>query len=231
MPLNLRVASTLIRQRLAFWTVLVLISGIGLSGCGTGTSDAATRGKELFETCVPCHQQDGSGSSEFGAPNIAGMKQWYVEAQLNKFRGGVRGMQFNDTEGMRMRPMALSLLSEDDVKSVAHYVETLPPVPHGSSLGGDPKAGEALYATCSSCHGDDGSGKVEVKAPRIAGTDDWYLATQIRKFKTGVRGANPKDTEGRLMRTIARTVPNEDALRNVLAYVETLKPQPQGGDK
>jgi hypothetical protein len=30
--------------------------------------------------------------------------------------------------------------------------------------------------------------------------------------------------EGRLMRPMARGLPNEDAIRNVVAYVETLKP-------
>ncbi len=78
------------------------------------------------------------------------MKSWYVERELDKFRAGVRGMHFSDVEGMRMRPMALSLTSEDDVKAVAHYVETLPPVVHARTLPGDPQAGAALYATCSS---------------------------------------------------------------------------------
>jgi len=61
-------------------------------------------------------------------------------------------------------------------------------------------------------------------APRIAGVDDWYLATELRKFRSGVRGANPKDREGRLMRPMARGLADEDAVRNVVAYVETLKP-------
>ena len=160
----------------------------------------------------------------FGRPNIAGMKSWYVEEQLEKFRAGARGMHFNDMEGMRMRPMALSLTSEDDVKAVAHYVETMPPVRHAASLPGDPKAGEALFATCDSCHGDNGAGNQDLKAPRIAGMDDWYLATQLRKFKSGRRGANPKDREGSLMRPMARTLADEDAIRNVIAYIDTLKP-------
>src|SRR5690348_16198837 len=107
--------------RIALWTLLILIGGVCLTGCRLGASDAVTRGQEVFETCVPCHNADGSGNSTVGAPNIAGMKAWYVERELEKFRGGVRGMHFNDVEGMRMRPMALSLTSEDDVKAVAQY--------------------------------------------------------------------------------------------------------------
>ena len=210
--------------RIAYASALCLALGLGLSGCQMGTTDAATRGREVFETCVPCHNADGSGNATLGAPNIAGMKEWYVAEQLEKFRAGVRGMHFNDMEGMRMRPMALSLTSDADVKAVAHYVETMPPVRHERTLPGDPEAGAVLFATCSSCHGDNGGGNPDLEAPRIAGTDDWYLATQIRKFRSGVRGTSPKDKEGRLMRPMARTLANEDAIRNVIAYVETLKP-------
>lgn len=211
-----------LRVACAFAVCLAL--GLGLLGCQMGATDAATRGREVFETCVPCHNADGSGNATLGAPNIAGMKEWYVAEQLEKFREGARGMHFNDMEGMRMRPMALSLASDADVKAVAHYVETMPPMRHDRTLPGDPQAGAALFATCSSCHGDNGGGNQDLEAPRIAGTDDWYLATQIRKFRSGVRGTSPKDKEGRLMRPMARTLANEDAIRNVIAYVETLKP-------
>jgi cytochrome c553 len=210
--------------KIPLWTLLALAAGWSLSGCTMGTTDAATRGKEVFENCVPCHNADGSGNPAVGAPNIAGMKEWYVERELDKFRAGVRGAQFNDMEGMRMRPMSLSVASEDDVKAVAHYVETLTPVPHPSSLPGDATAGAASYATCAACHGDNGDGNKDLGAPRIAGIDDWYLATELRKFKKGIRGANPKDREGRLMRPMAMTLPDDDAIRNVVAYVETLKP-------
>jgi cytochrome c oxidase subunit 2 len=215
-------------NRIAFRRLLpslvLLIGGLSLSGCSLGKTDAATRGQEIFQTCVPCHNADGSGNPEIGAPNIAGMKEWYVERELEKFRAGVRGMQFNDVEGMRMRPMALSITTDADVEAVAHYVENMPPIRHASTLPGDPKAGATLYATCGACHGDNGAGNQDLGAPRIAGVDDWYLATELRKFRSGVRGTNPKDREGRLMRPMARALPDEDAIRNVVAYAETLKP-------
>jgi len=220
----MRKSQDILADPLALGIFLILAAGLCISGCGMSKTDAATRGQEVFETCVPCHNADGSGNASVGAPNIAGMKEWYVQRELDKFRSGVRGMHFSDVEGMRMRPMALSLTSEDDVKAVARYVETLPPVQEARTLPGDPKAGEALYATCSSCHGDTGSGNQDLGGPRLAGVDDWYLATELRKFKRGIRGANPKDREGRLMRPMANTLPDEDAIRNVVAYAETLKP-------
>lgn len=182
------------------------------------------RGQELFQNCAPCHQADGSGNSAVGAPNIAGMKAWYVEEELEKFRAGARGMQFNDIEGMRMRPMAIGLVNEDDIKLVAQYVETMPPVRHAPSLPGDATAGAALFATCAACHGENGMGNKDLKAPQLAGVDDWYLATELRKYRSGVRGTSPMDREGRLMRPMARTLADEDAIRNVIAYIGTLKP-------
>lgn len=216
---------TAVPRRYAFFAFLLFASGLNLSGCRLGATDAAARGQEVFQACIPCHNADGSGSPVIGAPNIAGMKQWYVESQLQKFRAGSRGMQFNDVEGMRMRPMALSLITDADVEAVARYVESLSPVTHPPTLNGDVHAGDnQFHLVCAACHGENGQGNPDVKAPRLAGIDDWYLATQLRKFKSGVRGNNPKDLEGRLMRPMARGLATEDAVRNVVAYIDSLKP-------
>jgi cytochrome c oxidase subunit II len=224
MYVHIRPISRFAIRHIALWSSVLLICGLNISGCRLGTTNAATRGKELFEDCAPCHGTDGAGNSAVGAPNIAGMSDWYVERQLEKFRTGARGTHFSDMEGMRMRPMALSLPTDADVKAVAHFVATMPPVRHAASLPGDPQAGKALFPICIACHGVQGAGNQALKAPRIAGTDDWYLARQLRKFRSGVRGTNPKDIEGAMMRPMALTLPNEDALRNVVAYIGTLKP-------
>jgi cytochrome c553 len=206
------------------WILLLWFFGCSLSGCSLGAESPALRGQELFQNCLPCHQPDGSGNPAIGAPNIAGMPAWYVQEELNKFREGARGMEFDDIEGMRMRPVAASLLGEEDVKLVAEYVQTMPQVREVPTLPGDPKAGAALFATCAACHGNKGEGNVTLKAPPLAGVADWYLATELRKYRRGVRGTSPLDREGHLMRPMAMTLPNEDAIRNVIAYIGTLKP-------
>ena len=212
------------RHRASGWILLTPILALGLSGCQAGDASVSTRAGELFKTCVPCHGQQGEGRPDLGAPNIAGMSAWYVEAQLRNFRSGMRGMDFNDKEGMRMRPMALSLPFDADVKTVAEYVASLPAVTHPSTLGGDAQAGQALYAVCSACHGPAGAGNEAVKAPRIAGVDASYLALQLEKFKSGVRGSSPSDVQGLLMRTATAPLSDEKAVRDVVAYIGTLKP-------
>lgn len=222
---NLSIVPKLVARRFALWILLISVSGFGLSGCRLGAADAAVRGRDLFETCVPCHGPNGAGSSEFGAPNIAGMKAWYVETQLQKFRSAARGAHFNDQEGMRMRPMALSLSTDENVQVVAKYVGSLPPITHAPILKGDIQAGDTqFHQVCAVCHGPNGGGNDAIQAPRLAGVDDWYLATQLRKFKTGVRGADPRDVGGLLMSPMARSLADEDAIRNVVAYIGTLKP-------
>ncbi|MGH9679413.1 MAG: c-type cytochrome [Candidatus Acidiferrales bacterium] len=211
-------------RQIALWTLLLFSFGCGVSGCSLGAASPAMRGQELFQNCLPCHQPDGSGNAAIGAPNISGMPVWYVQEELDKFREGARGMEFNDIEGMRMRPVAASLLSEEDVKLVAAYVGSMPQVRHEPTLPGDPKAGAALYATCAACHGNKGEGNVTLKAPQLAGVADWYLATELRKYRSGERGTSPLDREGHMMRPMALTLPNEDAIRNVVAYIGILKP-------
>ena len=63
-----------------------------------------------------------------------------------------------------------------------------------------------------------------MNAPPIAGRDDWYLMESLRKFKAGIRGANPKDTTGAAMRGIAMSLADDTAMRNVASYAASLPP-------
>jgi cytochrome c oxidase subunit 2 len=89
-------------------------------------------------------------------------------------------------------------------------------------LAGDAKAGEALYAPCLACHGPDGKGQELLKAPPIVQLDDWYIASTLRKFRSGVRGANPRDITGMQMAPMAKTLKTDDDIVNVVAYIGTL---------
>ena len=212
------------RHRAAGWILSTFVLALALSGCQFGTASVATRGKEIFQTCVPCHGPAGAGRYEVRAPGIAGMSDWYIRQELHKFVSGARGTNFDDAEGMHMQPMALSLANDEDVKAVSRYVASLPQPRRIATLGGDAKAGQALYVTCIACHGVNGEGNEALKAPRVAGVEDWYLAAELRKFKSGVRGTNPEDQEGALMHNMTATLADEKAMRDVVAYIETLKP-------
>lgn len=91
------------------------------------------------------------------------------------------------------------------------------------SAKGDLKVGATLYKQCAACHGDKGQGMKALNAPKIAGQEDWYLIRQIKNFKEGIRGTNPKDVYGAQMRPMAMILPNDKAIEDVSAYISSLK--------
>ncbi len=195
-----------------------------LAGCGAPVHQGLARGKDLYNTCVPCHGRDGLGNQALGAPVIAGLPEWYVAAQLDKFQKGIRGAHPDDNEGARMRPMARSLDLPGDVESVAMYVATLAPPRSITTLsGGNVAAGQTRFSSiCFTCHGPQGQGNPDLKAPRLTSQADWYMLAQLQKFKDGLRGAHPQDTTGQQMRVMASTLEDRQAMLDVIAYIGTL---------
>jgi cytochrome c oxidase subunit 2 len=192
-------------------------------GCSPARPGLA-RGREVYKTCMPCHGADGTGNQRYHAPAIAGLPQWYVEAQLTKFKDGIRGAHPDDNEGALMRPMAKTLYRPGDIPSVAEYVATLRAVPQKGTLTlGDVAAGQERYAgLCATCHGMDGRGNKDLSAPAIAGQSDWYLYKQLQKFKSGMRGAHPQDVTGQQMAAMSSTLEDTTAMLNVVAFIRTL---------
>lgn len=83
-------------------------------------------------------------------------------------------------------------------------------------------AGRASYAACSACHGQNGEGNMALNAPKLSGLDDWYLKRQLQNYKLGRRGTDPKDIFGMQMRGLVATLPDEAAIDNVVAYINSL---------
>ena len=204
-------------------TAVVSSTALMFIGCASKPPGLA-HGREIYETCVPCHGSGGQGNHTLGAPAIAGLPQWYVEAQLTKFKTGVRGAHPDDQEGARMRPMARTLWKEGDIPSVAEYVSKMTAVTAAATIqGGDPNVGRQRYTSvCIACHGPDGKGLEALKAPTLTHQADWYMISQLNKFKSGMRGAHPSDITGSQMRAMAMTLPDSQAVRDVVAYIRTL---------
>lgn len=202
------------------------IAALGLALVGLAPAAAAegdlARGAELYELCAQCHGPAGDGQQLALAPAIAGLPEWYVVAQLQDFRSGARGMHPDDVGGLRMHPMSLTLKKDADIQQVAAYLASLPQAqPAPVVTGGDPQRGAERYALCASCHGATGAGNEQMKAPRLVGTNDWYLVSALQKYKTGVRGSNPANPFGAVMRSFAAQL-DEQAILDIVAYVGTL---------
>ena len=87
---------------------------------------------------------------------------------------------------------------------------------------GDATKGKAAYAVCAACHGANGMGNKALNAPRIAGQEPWYLERQLKNFKGGIRGADPKDTYGMQMRPMALTLANDQAVSDMAAFLSSM---------
>ena len=182
----------------------------------------AAKGQALFATCMACHGTDGRGNEALQAPQIAGQEPWYLSTQLRNFKNGVRGAHPQDVKGMQMRPMAMMLADDQAIADVAAHVHGLQPGSGKITLGGDATKGQQLYTSCIACHGMDGKGNAALKAPSLAGQQDWYLARQLLNFRAGIRGAHQDDAAGALMRPMAATLADEVAIHDVAAYLATL---------
>jgi cytochrome c553 len=195
------------------------------AGC-SGSSSSLARGQELYETCVPCHGKSGVGSQDLGAPSIAGLPRWYIQAQLGKFFHNMRGTNPADAEGARMRPMAKTLKDSTSIAAVAEYVASLPAhKPATTMTGGDAAAGKVRYeGLCTTCHGPEGKGNQDMGSPDLSFQADWYMLAQLRKFKSGMRGMHPEDVQGAQMAAMSQTLEDDKAMADVIAYIRTLRP-------
>ena len=89
---------------------------------------------------------------------------------------------------------------------------------------GNVNAGRQAYATCATCHGQNGEGNQALNAPKLAGLQTWYLERQLNYFKTGVRGGEG-DTTGAMMAPMALGL-DDAGVRNVSAYIASLPDTP-----
>jgi cytochrome c553 len=204
--------------------VTCLAAVVLTSACSSGEASGrgAATGAQLYQACESCHGPDGEGNRVQAAPAIAGLPAWYVEAQLERFQTGLRGKHPDDVEGLKMRPMSLQVNSPGQRAAVSAHVAGLGRVRNAATLTDtDVAAGEQLYVMCLACHGPQGEGNQLLNAPPLAGLDDWYVALQLRKFRSGIRGATPGDTVGPVMAAMSMAI-QPDAVDDIAAFVHAL---------
>ena len=183
----------------------------------------SSRAGNSFDYCLLCHGANANGNYGIRAPKLSGVEPWYLARQLDNFASGVRGVPAEDDGGHEMGPVGMRLEQEGIRDAAVQFIAGLDskrPVP---TLSGDVAHGKRLYATCAGCHGRKGEGKEALQAPALAARSDWYLATQLTNYRSGLRGADQRDAYGAQMRAVAATLPDEKAVNDVVAYINTLK--------
>ena len=181
----------------------------------------AALGAASYAVCAACHGPQGEGNVALNAPKLSGQDPRYLKEQLRKYKAGIRGTHEADIYGRQMQPMAATLATDAMVNNVLAYIGTLPDNPAPATISGDIAHGAKLYVVCANCHGGDGKG-IRMNAPRAAGISDWYLLSQLKNFKEGVRGTHPADLHGKQMGFMARMLQDEQAMKDVVAYINTL---------
>ncbi|WP_341937382.1 PVC-type heme-binding CxxCH protein [Marinimicrobium sp. C2-29] len=189
---------------------------------------SASRGETLYQQhCAGCHGGDAGGDRAQAAPPIAGMEEWYAQTQLQKFHAGVRGTHFRDPDGISMRAALEFLKTEPEpmrpIADLADYLNTLERRETSATVEGNAELGEQHYGSCASCHGAEGQGNRDLGAPALAGQADWYLLKQLENYRSGARGSDPRDELGQQMATFANMLPDDQALKDVVAYIRTLE--------
>jgi len=183
----------------------------------------ADHGAGEYKLCASCHGFRGQGNHLVNAPAISSLEPWYLERQLINFRDGIRGHADDDQPGKTMAEMTRGLESDAEIADLVAYIETLPDAAPDATLEGDETNGRQAYTSCSACHGADASGNETLNAPGLTGLDDWYQLAQLKKFHGGQRGALSADVYGQQMAPMARLLPDEQAMKDVIAYIRTLE--------
>lgn len=176
---------------------------------------------EKFIYCTVCHGIQMGGNPVVAAPRLSGTEAWYVEQQLQAFSKGWRGVHPDDNGGHEMRPMAAALTSQE-MAAAARFVAATESAAPAVTVDGDHERGKTLYGSCAACHGANGEGNEALRGPALTGLNDWYLLTQLKNYKAGIRGAHPEDTFGQQMRSAAQLLADEQAMRDVIRYIATL---------
>src|SRR5512145_2813359 len=88
-----------------------------------GGGDAAA-GQRAYLLCASCHGVTGRGFEAGKVPPLAGLNDWYVAAQIRKFKNEVRGTMPGDAFGPVMQAVAAQL-SAEEINQVSAYVHAL----------------------------------------------------------------------------------------------------------
>ncbi len=89
-------------------------------------SGDAGKGKAYYgHLCGACHGPAGVGIKSLGAPGLAGLDDWYMDAQLKKFQSGVRGGSEKDRYGTQMVFIMQRLQSDEGILDIIAYLRDL----------------------------------------------------------------------------------------------------------
>ena len=204
---------------------LVTLLTVLLTGCEpTAQPDeaAVAAASGAYKTCAACHGANGEGNEALNAPSLVNLDGDYLSRQLANFRDGKRGTAAGDVHGSVMAAQAANL-TDSDIDAIVAQVDGFDNVVPAATFEADINNGKDYYAmVCGACHGPEAVGNPNLNAPSLRGIEDWYLARQYEAFRAGWRGTHPDDVPGQQMQRMGEVLKDEEAVRNVSAYLLSL---------
>jgi cytochrome c553 len=210
---------SIVRVATAFVCLATALNAAG-ADVGSGNAPLPRAQQIVNQVCEACHAADGNSVIPAN-PVLAGQHARYITTQLDHFKTGVRSNPI-------MAGMAASLTAADmsalctyfsQQKRKGSVAKNMALATQGQKLyrGGRAEAG---VPACAACHAPDGAG-IAVQYPRLAGQSVDYTYDQLKKFKSGERGNNDKDPNGRMMMSVAAKLSDAD-MRAVAEYLAGL---------
>jgi cytochrome c553 len=202
-----------------------LVPAIALSllliGCSEefGSRGDVRAGQALADRdCKGCHGLDGKGAVP-GVPNLAGQNERYLLWALKAYREGARSHA-------ALREIA-NTMTAANTRNVAAYYASLPAAAIEQALPGfSPyEAGQALAASCASCHGQDGNSKI-AGTPSLAGQQPGYFFVAIQEYLAGIREKTPMHA---LLRNLSK-LESESLALYFASQIPAERPAPAFGD-
>lgn len=176
------------------------------------TADASN--SALVQSCLLCH----STREMQRGPIIDGLPAWYLELQLRRFLTGERGRNPDNKSEFLMGSGISLLQSEADLANLVRHFSQLPPAQHVKTIRGDNERGAQHFTFCATCHGPNGRGREEIKAPPLVVQEDWYLFDQLNRIQAGLRGGQDTNSPVWVMHQAVQGLNTQD-FRDVVSYV------------
>lgn len=175
-----------------------------------------------YKTCVACHGDKAQGNPNLSVPALAGMEAWYIERQLSHFKTDIRGNSPEDVLGHQMKPFAKAL-NDEQITILASSLSKLSFTKPTTRINGDLEQGKKYYlSNCAACHGNQAQGNRSLNAPGLRNLSAEYMTRQLNNFVQGIRGAHPQDKLGKQMAMMAKILPGEKGIEDVVAFIKSM---------
>ena len=208
------------------WLPIVVLLAASQAQAESLVDGTIEAGKAKSATCMACHGPEGISSTALW-PNIAGQNATYIASQLTAFRDGAKDPSNAARYDLAMTPMSM-LLTDEDIRNLAVYYESLPAPAQAVADPSTIAKGEALYRggnmdkgtpACIACHGPTGRGNPAANYPALQGQHAVYTAKQLNDYASGTRTS---DGRTHMMRDTAARLDKEE-IDALASYVQGLR--------